>query len=525
MADGLLIAFVSILAQTVPTTTTTVTGTSVKKPVAVIVQSPTAPRAALPGIWAATWSSVPQGLPFVSPMVWVRDAQSGYDHFRDGGPVLADPALVAQKLAELPQGRRSLHLWHFRQGLLTDPRDHVPGLAANARSPWPTTASNIARQQWSGFLDGLAATGVAPNVVILDNEESGFLTNWHLGSADIGAIMRDARYASLGGGGGATSSTAPTGSSLQYASPQIGPGYLVWNKYIQSVPNAAFNEALWEPVHSRFPNARASNYQGMRINSNDAVGDFNGHEQPMDSRFGTASAPALYGVMEGLADHASIDPLDKTHVKFGGAIPLGRSPWLSFLMDVQMARAVRRADAAPMHPWIASPSWQGDKVGTAGYPADKRYYDEMIRHVALLGAETFMLWNPPITVNNIDNADAQAKRFDEARKLDTVLSQVNHRLGGNLAQSTGAPRIAWDAQCIASGAKLADGSFLWRITAPAQVRSLYLGVNGRIITIPDGQVGVWLTTAKATPPLIKPVTPQKPATNSDGQLTAVTTPN
>jgi hypothetical protein len=115
-----------------------------------------------------------------------------------------------------------------------------------------------------------------------------------------------------------------------------------------------------------------------------------------------------------LADHASIDPLDKTHVKFGGAVPLGRSPWLSFLMDVQMARAVRRADAAPMHPWIASPSWQGDKVGTAGYPADKRYYDEMIRHVALLGG-------PPLALAG----DVAGGGIFSSR---TSISRMNHRL-------------------------------------------------------------------------------------------------
>ncbi len=463
---------------------------------------------AAPGVWVATWSSVPAGLRYVSPMVWLRDERSGFETFGVSGTQPLGIARVALELKALPKGRRSMHLWYYRDGILSQPSDRVSLVSGSMRSPWPTTAEAAVKSQWTTALNGLATAGAKPDYIFLDNEEAGMLSNWHLSPTQITAFMNDPRFndallmshaSSLG-----VSTQSPTGST--FSGPQTGKGYLAWNLVIHEMVNEAITRALWNPAKFKFPELKGSAYQGTNITAQHAIQDLNGHAQPSNNRFGTSSAPALYGWLNGAALHCSIDPNDHTKLLLGaGGTPIGRSAWMAFLLDVQMGRGVRRSDAEPMHPWILAPSWRGEPVGTACYSTDPRYYDEMLRHLALLKTEVFQLWNPADIVNGAETLISRDRRFNEARALEIVISDINRKLQGRLAEPIDASRLAWDARIIATGTKLAANSYLWRVTAKPEVRSFQIGSGGPIITIPVGAVGVWITSARADLPTLRPI--------------------
>ncbi len=473
----------------------------------VVAPRPSEPSAA-PGIWAATWSSVPGGLRYVTPMIWLRDLRSGFETFGVSGSQALPVDRVAQELRQLPKGRRALHLWYYRDDLFTDPSDKVPQLASGVRTPWPTNAETKIRTQWTAALSALSTAGAKPEVLILDNEEAGHLTNWHLTAAQISVLMDDARFndAMLMSTTSSVSSIVKPYIGATYAGPHSGSGYLAWNLVIQSIANQAIDRAIWQPARARFPELKGSNYQGSKISVGEASSDFNGHAQPLNNRFGTASAPALYGLLDGAARYCSIDSADRTRLRLGaGGTPIGKSAWMAFLMDVQVGRSVRRSDANPMHPWIASPSWRGDTEGTACYKLDPRYYDEMVRHVALLRTETFMLWNPPELVGGVESTISRDRRHAEGRALDLVLSDINRRLGDKLAEPLDSSRLAWDSRIIATGAKVGTNAYLWRVTAKPEVRSFQVGSGGPIVQIPVGAVGAWITSARAELPTLRAI--------------------
>ncbi len=464
--------------------------------------------AAAPGVWVATWGSVPSGLRFVSAMAWLRDERSGFETFGVSGSLPLQIARVATELKALPAGRRAMHLWYYRDGILNHPADRVPRLDVGVRSPWPTTAEAQVKFQWTTALNGLAAAGAKPDYIFLDNEESGLLTNWHLTATQIDMFMEDPRFNDALLISQATSmgvmTQAPTGTT--FIGPQAGKGYLAWNLIIQAMTNDAVSRALWLPAKTKFPNLKGSAYQSAAIAYEHAMPDLNGHAQPLANRFGTSSAPALYGWINGAGLYCSIDPNDHTRLLLGaGGTPIGRSAWMAFMMDVQMGRAVRRCDSAPMQPWILSPSWEGEPAGTACYKLDPRYYNEMIRHVALLNTDVFQLWNPPTLQNGIETTLSRDRRFAEARALESVLADVNVRLNAKPAATLDASRLAWDARIIATGSKVAANAYVWRVTAMPGVHSFQVGSGGPIVSIPSGAVGVWLTSARAELPQLRPI--------------------
>ncbi|MSR42282.1 MAG: hypothetical protein EXS10_10355 [Phycisphaerales bacterium] len=472
---------------------------------------------AAPGIWVTAWSNVPGGLRYVTPMVWLRDTRSGFENFGNSGTQPLPIDRVAQELRQLPKGRRAIHLWYYRDGLLTDPSDRIPQFAAGMRSPWPTNAETRIRSQWAVALSALVSAGAKPELLVLDNEEAGHLTNWHLTPSQISVVMDDARFndAFLQASTASVSSSPSLYTGATYAGPQSGPGYLAWNLVIQSITNEVMDRALWQPARARFPELKGSNYQASKISAAHASPDFNGHAQPLNHRFGTSSAPALYGMLEGAARYCSIDPADRTRLRLGvGGTPIGKNAWMAFLLDVQTGRAVRRSDAAPMQPWICSPSWVGDAVGTTCYKIDPRYYDEMVRHVSLLRTETFLLWNPPELVGGVETTISRDRRHAEARALDIVLSDINRRLNERPAEPLDASRLPWDARIIATGAKVGANSYLWRVSVKPEVRSFQVGSGGPIVQLPAGAVGVWLTSARPELPTLRAI---------GGETTAVAT--
>jgi hypothetical protein len=212
-----------------------------------------------------------------------------------------------------------------------------------------------------------------------------------------------------------------------------------------------------------------------------------------------------YGAVQQSSTAWFIDPTDPSRLTYEGSKRLGRGPWSSLLIDLQLGRACRRGSMdRPMHPWIAPRYYAGDKPGFVGYPEDPRCYREMLRHYALLGASVFLWWNttalpgPGGTTVPITDRDALAA------EMDALMAEINARTGGVVGSTVGSEPISFEATVIVTGAVRTDGKRIWRISARPDVRVLRNAATGEVVALAADDIGFWIERDDATVPLFVP---------------------
>jgi hypothetical protein len=253
------------------------------------------------------------------------------------------------------------------------------------------------------------------------------------------------------------------------------------------------NRNFTSHIQSRFPGCKFCNYQGCKVTPENAVPDENGHSYASDSLVGTSNSPALYGAINQLGSVAAIDTKDPTKIFFGDGPRIERSPWGSFLVDVQTARAVSRSSMAALQPWVASPLYSGEK-GEVFYPSDPRYHQEMISHVALLNIENFLYFNPFGMFSRLTagGGDATSRKQElDAKYLDDVLTDINGTIAGRDQKILTTDRLSWLTDVVVSAAGFGDGTSLLRITVKPGIKQVVLDGNV-LVNIPDGAVGTWV---------------------------------
>ncbi|NQV75148.1 MAG: hypothetical protein HQ491_03755 [Bacteroidetes bacterium] len=459
-------------------------------------------------IWAATWDDPGISLNHVFPMVWLRwPMDSTIGNYQGFFPLTPTPTTdtIKRKLLSLPEGRRTLFLWHF--GKFTSiPFDNVKlasGQESNQTSPWANALVPAANFEITSLFRTLKNNNINIDLLILDNEMYSF---------DIWNILNDKNingFQNLYNDSRAKKqffNTAPLvdlldGVNLErLRGPADGTDYLVWNCALNKIFTSALNEAIWKPAKNIYPNLRSSNYDSFKSNLNDAAPNVNGHPQHHDNIFGTGNSPACYGCLEQTATAWGINPLDTTQLIFQGTNKLKRNAWNSLLIDIQLLRSIRRSGQIELYPWISTPSYVGSQPGKkieapfCGYPSDPRYYKEMVRHLTLTGSKIFLVWNPPS--NTLD------LRVEHAKDLNDILLEMNSKFGGYVSEPLNISRISYKANFIASGALSSSGDYLWRITVMPEVKSLIIEGVPAPLQIPQNEIGIWLKTKTRTLPKI-----------------------
>jgi hypothetical protein len=464
---------------------------------AVVPQSP-AP-ATNPEIWVSAWKSVPDGLRFVSPMLWV---DGDYRPSADNPSI--DPEPIARASRALPPGRRVLLWYRYFRSFWGDPADQIDASGKKADTPWGEFAVPKAMAEWQRFLQLFKYCGGKVDYLVGDCEEWGRFTCWGVNAAQLSALHGDPRFDKPMYGSPslrALTEGIPLDEVLQ---PQRSDSYLRWNLEISRFTGALMNHAIWAPAKEVFPSLQGSNYDGKRMVDRPAP-DPNGHPQPSDNIFGTAPSPVAYGAVQQANTAWFIDPADPTRLAHEGTKRLGRGPWQSLLMDVQLGRACRRGSTdRPMHPWIAPRHYAGDTPGVVGYPEDPRCYREMLRHYALLGTSVFLWWNTTALPGPGGTSVPITDRDALAMEMDGTMAEINARTRGVVRSTIGSEPISFEATVVITGAVRADGRCIWRVSARPDVRALRNAATGEVVTLPGDEIGFWFERDDATVPSFVP---------------------
>jgi hypothetical protein len=319
-------------------------------------------------------------------------------------------------------------------------------------------------------------------------------------------------------------------------------------------------DAIFEGTTAYYPNAVLAEYEWSYItdgNPIDGPANIAGNPDFWQYYFGNASAPQLYGWMSGIVVNSGICGSNPSYLYFapnsaGGAGPpnFGLAPgdtrpqknaWTSFVMGLQAVRSSKRARPnLQITPWIASVKFPGQDAQYPGGSADRpqigfadinvgynaqqgltlnvaggnsAYYYEMIRHAALSGVKGFLYWNtssfidyridsdPNSTVNSslVKFANNQGGTYfiEDMQNLNSVLNDVNDKLGGFTLTTADTSRISWLAPYLASGAPGPNGvTWWWRITTNPGNTTF---VNGQTLSVANNNiVGTWVSTTGPT---------------------------
>lgn len=454
---------------------------------------------AVPGhteIWAAAWKPVTGNLSYVTPMIWV----DGYFKPGQDNPSI-DPEPIARQSKRLPAGRRVL-LWYryFLSfwGCTADARSMPDG--RTVALPWPSVAAPAIKSEWSRFLDLYRFCGGEIDYLVGDCEDWTRFLSWGLSEEQLGAIRGDSRFDVAGYGTPSLRQLTAAIALDKVLKPQESADYLGWNLQVGRFASAVMNDTIWRPAVERYPALAGSNYDGKRMLDRPAP-DLNGHSQPSDNIFGTCASPVAYGVVSQASSAWFIDDTDPTRLARKGSSHLGRTPWGSFLMDVQLGRACRRGSMnEPMMPWIAPATYPGDKPGTVGYADDTRLWDEMVRQYALLGTSVFLWWNPKVVPVPGGKTIIVPDHDALAGRLDDLLKEVNSRLGGRVLRSLASEPVSFRSRHVIGGAQIGGGRYMWRISVAPGVTSLVDPSSGERIDLAPGALGAWFETATSIPP-------------------------
>jgi hypothetical protein len=400
--------------------------------------------------------------------------------------------------------------------------DNIKGTDWSIASIWGATAVSQISQDWNVMCAGLSARGANIDYITFDTE--GFPgnafdgypvgasfatalttmqndpranTEWY-GARSLNKVLtQDGKY-----------STNSANLAATNRHPQLSPSYIYWNGGLASIKNASLNACFWGTAKQYYPSIGLSNYESFKTNDQDWAYDPNGHPIFQENNVGDGASPYLYAAWNFNSTY-SIDPTDNTKIvrhdtnpNTSGASYFTNSIWNCFLLDVQTVRAVRRANpSVKLRPWIRPRSWAGDSAFSVGITAGQgnspssgeRFYYEIIRHAAVLGAEHFYYWN-----TNDATTGFLARNSTE---VNDIMTEVNTMLGGFSPEVVTTSRISFNSDYVISGTKAGGGKnwnkYVWRVT-PKPGIALYDN-TGNPLTI-DSDGGAWITTGTSNVP-------------------------
>lgn len=314
----------------------------------------------------------------------------------------SDPATLAVQSLATVSGRTALFLWDGQRTVLGNSLDGCIDPQTNEltayRCPYLENGTQITQTKFQDFFNAFSQAGGRINYLVLDSEIG--LSNWHLGNtpAPYDAIESDQRFTThtlpelleMAANAGRPSLTFEPLSKIgtNYSNrDEIG----AWNALMYERVGDALVKAVYDPVRSLYPAVQMSDYGYFDHNSDYPIYDPNGW--PL-AQFGTGKvvgthgAPSLYGKILQL-HYPSRSPT-------GEEFPA--TAFNAFRYDVNTMRSVMLGTKitqgsdlknVKVSPWIPYRSFTN-----APY-RNSDFYQEMIYHTVLAGADHLLLWNPP----------------------------------------------------------------------------------------------------------------------------------
>ena len=144
----------------------------------------------------------------------------------------------------------------------------------------------------------------------------------------------------------------------------------------------------------------------------------------------------------------------------------------------------------PIRPWIASVDFGPEAPFNSAWNTDSMQglYWESIKHFILTGADMLNYWN--------SSDDSKEKLIKNCTKMNSLLTDINKRIGGYTLQQENTSRIDYLADYVISGVPV-GASYVWRVT-PKPGTTL-VNRNNVVLTV-DIDGGAWMTTTTSVPP-------------------------
>lgn len=345
--------------------------------------------------------------------------------------------------------------------------------------PWFGYATRYMKQKMETFWAAFQDAGGDVDLIVLDMEAD--LSNWRFrragGEKHIKAITSDPRWDDPAHGiNGASLKDLLSPHRLENVMNLRADDYLHWNALQRRLISTALDAAMFSPARAYFPRVKGVDYGSSGLTDAEAARapDTNGHFQHEPHPFGTHGSASFYASIGHLQHHDHSIGLTNAH---------GRHPYAVVRWQVKRARAMWRSNDGRFLPWISRKGFAESAL--KGTP----YYEELVRHLALLG-NPLLFWN---------SSTENPPRTDDAR-IDRVLRDVEAHTDGTgpILESSG--DIPWTADPLItrtrSGSKTVYRVTIQRVDPDDQraivVRILENGADTEdSLLIRGGEVGAW----------------------------------
>ena len=443
--------------------------------VLLVALGPTAASAAPPDVrgplHALTWTPPPRDCPNLTAMVWVREGSF--------------PETAAAESRRAPAGRAGIFFFDMTRGVMNHPYDRCltpDGKRTKWHGLWPDNGVKILRDRAEFFFRRFRAAGGRADFVVLDHEDAPSM--WGLKRENLDAIAADPRADAL-------RRELGFDDLAKIYDFQRSPEYLQWNAVVTRIVTDALNTGVFEPARAAYPDVGGSNFESYVLAREHVVPEQNGHHSYTLNQFGTHASPALYGTIGHLRN-----------ARLGGADgpAYGDTPLAVLRWHVNRLRAIARSSDAPLRPWISH------KTFAESVFRDNDYYQELLYHLALHGADGLLLWNPVGGVDDPNHATLRTPETD--RVVDRCLTELNERFGDGPRRCATPDGMRWDSPVVATGMTIGQGGgarVLWRVTVTPGTTSVRVNPAGNAIEL-KGAVGAWYETKPDAPaPTFEPM--------------------
>jgi len=386
-----------------------------------------------PEFTAYAWSGKQGVFPNIVPIVWIKESNA------------TNPASLIPVTRSQPQGRRVMSDSILHRGISSDSGDRCVDSSGNPtkyRSIWWDHGVEKVRDRYDAFFKAYKEAGGELDVYLVDFE--GGITNWHLKNdpEHYAAIQNDPRFAEIA----KTLGFSDLGTVAKYQGSQ---NYLKWNALMRERRVEYMRRAIYEPIRKYFPEVKMSNYCDYYTSPSIPLPERNGHLDYLFGKgghLGTHQSLELYG-RDGMINKKKLD----------GVNVYEATPFNLFRYDLNKMRSAVASSEVPLQPWISH------KGFAESHFKDNDYYQEVVLHAGLTGADDFLLWNPRPWKGG------QNPEEWGSEEQDRIVSNLLKQLSGVVSAS--APdrktltksQIPWNTDYVLSGINAGKRS-IWRFT-------------------------------------------------------------
>lgn len=376
------------------------------------------------------WVETGLGTPFQTMLLM------GTDQWPELTPEQAKAALDA-----MPEGRRAIFWWHGLDSLYN--QDTITGSnGIHYRSLWPVKGIAYWKNQVNTWFKALHDIGGKVDVVYFDYEDG--ISTWSQPRAGdplteaeyiiyYQAIMADPRWPELATRMGFSDLINPEVWNFW-----VNQNYVIFNGITSALRSMQMNEAIYEPLKSYWPNIIQWCDGAIVTKPSECVREFNGHRSWSwygyddhlfpDGGTGYATHDVIY-----LFNGYGLNFANRTDV-VGDGQPVGSSPYKAVLFFMDEARAQMRSTSRPWVPLMAYEHFSDNFVNDLTQPNfhGTGWYQEVVFHALLTGADTIEYWNPAVGAAQLFPPTPDDPMYEvfmaDARKLHGIVVEAQSHI-------------------------------------------------------------------------------------------------